>query len=87
MFIHMKTISISVSEEDYEAFRAAARAQSRPIAQLIRDAMAFYRSQQLEARTDLGELPTLPGHRSTRPLPSRSEIYDEAFDRRAGEVD
>ncbi len=75
----MKTISVSVSEGDYEAFRWAARAQGRPIAQLIREAMALYRVQQIPNRTPLAGLPVLPGHRPTGELPSRAEIYDEVY--------
>ena len=75
----MKTISVAVSNEDYEAFREAAGRQQRPIAQLIRDAMAFYRQEQLNHRSPLRDIPVLAGHRPTGPLPTRSETYDEVF--------
>ena len=75
----MKTISVAVSESDYEAFRRAARTQHRPIAQLIRDAMAFYRAEKLQGRTLLTDLPVIQGHNPVGPLPDRSEIYDELF--------
>lgn len=39
----MKTISLSVSENDYEAFRAESVRAGRSIASLIREAMAEYR--------------------------------------------
>lgn len=77
----MKTISVSVVEGDYEAFRRAARTQGRPIAQLIREAMALYRSERIERRSPLTEVPVLVGHRPRGPLPSRDELYDEVFDR------
>jgi hypothetical protein len=77
----MKTISVSVSESDYEAFREAAARESRPIAQLIRDAMAEYRARRLPERSPLRQLPVLAGHRPLAPLPSRSETYDEIFTR------
>jgi hypothetical protein len=77
----MRTISLGVLEEDYDAFKEAARRQGRPVAQLIREAMALYRSQQLERRTRLEDLSVLPGHRPIAPLPTRDEIYDEVFDR------
>lgn len=81
----MKTVSISVSEDDYEAFREAARTSERSIAQLVREAMTFYRRERLHPRTPLREVPVLPGHRPLRALPTRSELYDEVFDgRRAG---
>jgi hypothetical protein len=79
----MKTISIAVSESDYEAFRQASQAQQRPIAQLIREAMAWYREEKLQERTPLTELPVLTGHRPIHDLPSRGELYDDIFgDRR-----
>lgn len=81
----MKTISVAVSEADYEAFREAARQRDRSIAQLIRDAMARYRETELEPRTPLRSVPVLPGHRLVGKLPSRSELYDEVFELRAGE--
>lgn len=76
----MKTISVSVSESDYEAFRKAAGERDRSIAQLIRDAMARFRETELEPRTRLEAVPVLPGHRALLELPSRSELYDEIFD-------
>lgn len=76
----MKTISVAVSESDYEEFRKAAREQQRPIAQLIREAMAVYRAEHLERRSPLRELPVLAGHKPTGPLPSKEEIYDEIAD-------
>jgi hypothetical protein len=76
----MKSISLSVSELDYEAFRKAAQSQQRPIASLIREAMAAYRAEKLEARGRLEEIVVLAGHAPSAPLPSREELYDEAFD-------
>jgi hypothetical protein len=77
----MKTISVSVSERDYEEFRRASAREGRPIAELIREAMGFYRSEKLDRREPLRELPVLVGHRLRRRLPSRLEVYDEMFDR------
>ena len=76
----MKTISLSVSEEDYEAFRRAARRRDRPAAELIREAMAFYRAEKLEERSRLASLPLLAGHRLIDRLPTRAEIYDDAYE-------
>lgn len=78
----MRTISVAVSESDYEAFREAARQRDRSIAQLIRAAMARYRETELEPRTPLGSITVLPGHRPVGSLPSRSELYDEIFEPR-----
>ena len=79
----MRTISVSVSSDDYEAFRRAARRKHRPIAQLIREAMTLYRGQELERRTPIAELPTFPGVRLIEGtgLPGRDEIYSEVVDR------
>jgi Ribbon-helix-helix protein, copG family len=81
----MKSISLTVSKDDYEAFRRAAKRQNRPIGQLIREAMAEYRKARLPERTPLTELPVLPGHRATGALPSRAEIYDEIFNGKAAD--
>ena len=75
----MRTISVSVSKHDYEAFRRVARSTKRSIAQLIRDAMAFYRREKLEERSRLVELPVLVGHRAVTVLPTRAEVYEEVF--------
>ena len=84
MLFTMKTISLSVSESDYEAFRRAARGKNRPIAELIREAMTVYRTERLEARTPLTELPALAGHRLVVDLPSRDELQDELIGDRGG---
>lgn len=75
----MKTISVSVSKEDYEAFRRGSRRSKRPIAQLIREAMALYRSERLEDKSRLVELPVLVGHRPLLTLPGRAELYEEIY--------
>ena len=75
----MKTISISVLEKEYEAYRQAAKYRNRPIAQLIREAMVYYRKERLSQRDRLMELPLLVGHAPTSELPSREKIYDEIF--------
>ncbi len=79
MIAAMKTISIAVSIEDYEEFRREAKRQNRSIAQLIREAMADYRTQKLSKKTPLTELPVLAGHRARSVLPERDELYDEVF--------
>ena len=75
----MRTISVAVSDEDYVKFREVAAKSQRSIAQLIRAAMAHYRSTVLESRAPLTELPVLAGHRPTGPAPSREDLYDEIF--------
>ena len=75
----MKTISVGVLDADYESFRQASKAQGRPIAQLIREAMSRYRREQIKRRTPLRDVPTLAGHRLVADLPGRDELYDEIF--------
>ena len=75
----MKTISVGVLNNDYESFRQASKAQGRPIAQLIREAMSLYRREHIERRTPLRDVPTLAGHRLVGDLPTRAELYDEIF--------
>lgn len=48
--------------------------------------MALYRSEKLERRPPLRELPLLTGHRPLQPLPSRSETFDEIFDQQGKEL-
>jgi hypothetical protein len=79
IMVDMKSISLSVSEDDYEIFRKFAQRQQRPIAQLIREAIAAYRAEKLEARDRLEEIVVLTGHSPSAPLPSREELYGEAF--------
>lgn len=79
----MKPISLAVSEEDYKAFREAAQAQDRSIADLIREAMTYYRAERLEVRPSLQQIPVLAGHRLKTKLPSRAEIYDEVLEAKA----
>ena len=78
----VKPISLSVSEEDYEAFRDAAEREGQSIAALIRDAMSFYRKERLRDRRPLERLPVLVGHEPLAPLPDRSTLYDEMFEDR-----
>lgn len=73
----MKTISLAVSESDYEAFRHAAARRGRSIAQLIREAMATYRAEHLPELSRLEDFPVLVGHRLVAPLPARDELWDE----------
>ena len=75
----MKTISVGIVDSDYESFRRASKAQGRPIAQLIREAMALYRREHLEQRTPLRDVPVLVGHCLVTDLPDRSDLYDEVF--------
>ena len=80
----MKTISISVSESDYEVFRAYAARHDRSIAELVREAMAMYRREKLSPADRLERLPVFHGPKPKGPFPSREEIYDEITARHRG---
>jgi hypothetical protein len=82
----MKTISVSVSSQDYEAFRRSARRSKRSIAQLIREAMAFYREERLDQKSRLAELPALAGPRAVSSLPGKAELYEEIFGANGGTI-
>ena len=75
----MKTISVSVSSEDYEAFRAEAERQNRSIAQLITEAMGDYRAHTLSRKRPLTDIPVLAGHHPRAPLPHKEDLYDDIF--------
>ncbi len=77
----MRTISVAVSEADYEAFRAYAARHDRSIAELVREAMAFYRAQKLSPIDRLDRLPILRDMEPTGEIPSRVEIMDEMTER------
>lgn len=71
----MRTISLAVSEKNYELFRERAKAENRSIASLIRDAMADYLGPE-RSGSSAGDAATrvvsqmLPG-------PGRYRIYAE----------
>jgi predicted transcriptional regulator len=76
----MKPISVHVSEETYEELKSLATRSRRPVAELIRRAMADY--LDLERRSHASILAIEP-HDSGELLRSwgRSELLDEMMDR------
>ncbi len=78
----MKSISVSVHEEDYEVFRAHAKREGRSIAELVREAMRQYR-QQLGNLNRLEHIAVLDGPVLKGPLPEKSDIYDDRVERPA----
>lgn len=70
----MKTISLAVSEKNYELFRERAQAENRSIASLIRDSMAEYLARSGSAGTTQTSAPAL------LPGPGRYRIYAEVED-------
>lgn len=76
----MKPISVHVPEDAYEELKSLAARTGRPVAELIREAMAEYLDAE---RTDGRPLLSLPAHDSGRMLSgwTRSELADEMHGR------
>jgi hypothetical protein len=73
--IDMRTISLAVSEKNYELFRELAQTEDRSIASLIRDAMADY-----IAKSEGTPIPDQSGTTVVQQLlpgPGRYRIYAE----------
>lgn len=71
----MRTISLAVSEKNYELFRERAKAENRSIASLIRDAMAEYLGPERPARGPADAGARVVGQ--MLPGPGRYRIYAE----------
>ena len=76
----MRSISLSVSEDYYEAFRAYASQKNRSIAELVREAMRLYRDQFKDSST-LDRITVVSGLEPLGTLPRRSDMYDEVGER------
>ncbi len=72
----MKLISIHVSEKTYGEFRKYAEHQDRPVAELIREAMEFYRERKIQPQTALKRMPTAAKPKLKRRW-TREEIQKE----------
>ena len=75
----MRTLRVTVTDSEYEAFRRAAEAAHRPMAKLLRDAITLVQPEKSEIKVPLRDLPVLPGHRPLGDLPLRADLYDEMF--------
>ena len=76
----MRPISVHVTEDDYQRFKLLAALRKRPVAELIREAMAHYLKQERRSGRSVLDI---PAHDSGRMLRSwtRSELYDEMLER------
>ena len=76
----MKPISVHVSEDDYEELKSMAARTGRPVAELIRRAMAEYVDRE---RSNARSMLELSGHDSGELLETwtRSELTDQMRDR------
>ena len=72
----MKPISVHVSEDDYEELKSMAARTGRPVAELIRQAMADYLDRERPARRSLLDLHAHDSGKLREPW-TRSELVDE----------
>jgi len=76
----MRTISLHVSESDYAEFKSLAGAADRPVAELIREAMASWLEAQRRTGPSLLAVELVDCGAVLRPF-DRAEVADEMFDR------
>ena len=78
----MKTIEIPVSDAEYEAIRAVAEREERPLSDWAHEALiSLLESPGITVSGSAFDLPTFSEPRQVAPLPSREELYDEIFRR------
>ncbi len=75
----MKAISVHVAEDHYRSFKTLAARKKRPVAELIREAMAGYLQRERRTPSSVLDIPPHPSGRTLRTW-SRSELYDEMLD-------
>jgi len=75
----MRTLRLTLTDSEYEAFQRAAEAAHRPMGQLLREAVTTFQREKVERKAPLRDLPVLPGHRPLADLPSRADLYEEMF--------
>lgn len=78
-----KPISVHVDEADYEELKGMAGRQGRPVAELVREAMAEYVVRERRTGTRFTDIPPKSLGRSLRPW-TREELYDEMYGERSG---
>jgi len=76
----MKSISVHVSERDYQELKSLAAASDRPVAELIRQAMADYIQRIRQEGQPLASLDPHDSGALLRPW-TRAELLDEALER------
>ena len=81
MYDHsMRTISIHVTDSDYAEFKSRAAQDERPVAELIREAMRHWLTDQRRSGAALTDLAAIDCGAMLRPF-DRHEVADEMFDR------
>jgi hypothetical protein len=72
----MKPISVHVDEGEYHDFKSLAARTGRPVAELIREAMAEYLGRRRGRRSSLFDVPVHDGGAQLKTW-TREEIFDE----------
>ncbi len=75
----MKQITINVSEPVYRIFQEYANANDRTTSEIIREAMEFYRSEEIEKKTSIKKLEPFSVGAILKPLEGREDIFEEMF--------
>ncbi|HUP41570.1 MAG TPA: ribbon-helix-helix domain-containing protein [Thermoanaerobaculia bacterium] len=77
-----KPISVHVDEQDYEELKEMAGRRGRPVAELVREAMAEYVVRERSAGTRFSDIPPRSLGRPLRPW-TRNELYEEMYGQRS----
>jgi len=82
--IHMKTITVHVSEPIYREYQEFAKRTDRKTAELIREAMELYRAQRIRQRQTHSLLEHEPADmgKPLKPSRSRADLLEDFFDDR-----
>ena len=77
----MRAISVHVEEQEYQRLKSLAGLEGRPVAALIRAAMADYLEREEHPGRSILDI---PAHRSGKLLSgwTRADLYDEMLDGR-----
>jgi len=75
----MKPISVHVDDNDYRDLKSLAQRTGRPVAELIREAMAEYLGQRMGRRGSIFDVPLHNGGSLLKPW-TREELMDEMLD-------
>jgi hypothetical protein len=76
----MRTISLHVSDLDYEAYKTLASRTSRPVAQLIREAMSRWLSEHPLEAPSLRDVQPVDLGPMLQPF-NRADVADEMYQR------
>ncbi len=75
----MKPISVHVAGDHYRSFKALAALKKKPVAELIREAMAVYLKWESRSPRSVLDIQPHPSGKMLRAW-TRSELYDEMLE-------